>query len=681
MVWETVHVLHCVRKATSTKISTVCSVQGWSKTVYLNSSQLIPENINIKLKIKDKKTGRYGNHFLTSDMVKFVINRRFIKYRVSTKFNKFDCVRFLNVMDIQCKNATKRKIVYFLNSSFNLSVKLNEIRLFLLDDLPRFFFDDVLKELQMELMLIMDKNSAINLSKMLNVKNIPLLFDVKKCIETWLKEPYNPNLILPYEVRKSLPNQDEDKEEQYKFHMKLIDHENKTGHTFMNKEEEVNNCIFVDFKYELLPNTLHFGTSINSTICETNNKLQHVTIRNAERSLSYFWNSNVYTSQDDIKDEKANEEQLIAIKNSFSFLYSCIVGGPGTGKSWLIEKIACRWFEQKKGRKVLILSSYHQPLKNLQQRFNYDFIEYSTITSFSGTQTTSEYLIIVEEVGVCTMIDLHKVFKLSHTQRITKITMFGDHNQLKPIGAGQPLYDFMKLYPSSVTTLTKNMRSNSKVLIENLDNVLSVNTDLVVDEDQFDWVNNVTEISLENKLDFFNSFMSNFDFQKDVVIVQSNSVRRIFNTLLHNRSFKCTFNDAKWNDKRRFIVKTRLICLKTHPDQLYTNGTRATVIKNFGHKLIIEADDGKKYNIKNMERYWDLAYSITAHKAQGSEYDHVYIYTFNDYPVSRDWLYTSISRAKKKVTYLVPPRQHDHGVFNPPRINESLLCKNNKRKR
>lgn len=53
---------------------------------------------------------------------------------------------------------------------------------------------------------------------------------------------------------------------------------------------------------------------------------------------------------------------------------------------------------------------------------------------------------------------------------------------------------------------------------------------------------------------------------------------------------------------------------------------------------------------------FDYAYAITCHASQGSEFDHVVIYAsdmWGSYDMRRKWLYTAITRAKKKLTIII----------------------------
>lgn len=70
-----------------------------------------------------------------------------------------------------------------------------------------------------------------------------------------------------------------------------------------------------------------------------------------------------------------------------------------------------------------------------------------------------------------------------------------------------------------------------------------------------------------------------------------------------------------------------------------------------------EKYDGYNPEHRQLERF-TFAYAITCHKSQGSEFDNVVIY---NEPIGRGverqrWLYTAITRGKKKVTLVEPPQ-------------------------
>jgi len=80
--------------------------------------------------------------------------------------------------------------------------------------------------------------------------------------------------------------------------------------------------------------------------------------------------------------------------------------------------------------------------------------------------------------------------------------------------------------------------------------------------------------------------------------------------------------------------------------------------------LMTERPDGSQV-MYNPQRNIELAYAITTHKAQGSEYDNV-VYILNKssyYTHSRPNFYTAITRAKKKVTLVTDQRSMSSSLF------------------
>ena len=95
-------------------------------------------------------------------------------------------------------------------------------------------------------------------------------------------------------------------------------------------------------------------------------------------------------------------------------------------------------------------------------------------------------------------------------------------------------------------------------------------------------------------------------------------------------------------------------------------------INTFAEELTVEFDEGKMvdYSFKQLEEL-ELAYAITIHKSQGSEYPAVVIPLLGGPKMlmNRNLLYTAVTRAKKCVTIV-----GDDETFN-------LMIKNNSQQR
>ena len=76
-------------------------------------------------------------------------------------------------------------------------------------------------------------------------------------------------------------------------------------------------------------------------------------------------------------------------------------------------------------------------------------------------------------------------------------------------------------------------------------------------------------------------------------------------------------------------------------------------INEYAETMTVEFDEGRMvdYSLKNLDEL-ELAYAITIHKSQGSEYPAVVIPLLNgpQMLMNRNLLYTAVTRAKKCVT-------------------------------
>lgn len=155
--------------------------------------------------------------------------------------------------------------------------------------------------------------------------------------------------------------------------------------------------------------------------------------------------------------------------------------------------------------------------------------------------------------------------------------------------------------------------------------------------------------------------------EADQVIVGLNKTRVAFNSRFREKLGLAGIKYPVTNDK--------LICLRNNHARGIFNGmiayatADADIISPQTLRLDIEdfedlkvwdgnfrGEERQHVMFKDLDRF-DYGYAITAHKSQGSEWDHVLVY---EQPIGKDavgrrrWLYTAITRAKKKVTLVKP---------------------------
>lgn len=158
--------------------------------------------------------------------------------------------------------------------------------------------------------------------------------------------------------------------------------------------------------------------------------------------------------------------------------------------------------------------------------------------------------------------------------------------------------------------------------------------------------------------------------EADQLIVGRNKTRAEWNK---------RFRERKGFDSKLPMIGDKIICLKNNHEIGLFNGMIGTCqrecnINQGSERYLLDFDqirglfvwvgdvmgeghkyDGYKKEHRELERF-NFAYAITCHKSQGSEFDNVVVY---NEPVGRDetarrWLYTAITRGKKKVTLVEP---------------------------
>jgi hypothetical protein len=750
MTWTDLICLKSEYQNDSTRITTTATIKKWSDVIYINGSHFVPRNCDIRVMLTSNSSGnKTGKKYWRASKVKVTANRTFIletlkanlHWLAEKEVKKFENIRGQNECEseemyialwleyIETTNFEKKVLGPMKELAHHLElISLNVYHLTFRDQL----IQNGLTSCQSLIISLLLEDTLLH-----NNKTLP-----RDLARLWIERPYSPYLKgLPDKVRRDLclsssTVQDPNEHIRFAAH-KILENVERTGNTFMkltHLENELRKKGIVmdisilekDDKYEkLIYNKLNFLR--NPTLSISNDMIQHLDVRSAEEGLLSLWDSMCNTTKEshniyeDYDVSSLNTEQRIAFSRVYQNRISCVTGGPGRGKTWLSQRLCDSWRQLHEGP-VLVCSSYHQPLKNLQkgmkgtpmlQPFAFRTICSCVTSKFRplfcncykhdvySTKKKANHgpaLLIIEEAGVCTMVDLYNIIRRAldvdcYDIGKVSIAMIGDDKQLKPIGAGQPFADFIKLYPLQVTRLVKNMRSSSPNICHNIEAIS--NGDIVMKEGpDFLWHRDVPMISSPNE-SFFKKYLSKFNLDNDVMIVHKNDTREILNLMLHNKHLDVLCSRSMVSKHvvsrlilttsyscERFVKGTRVICKKTgvFEETFVTNGTCGTIVESSvhqsnankimtNHTIKVECDDGNY--ILSDYRLWELAYCLTAHKAQGSEYDCPYVYSVNDFFVARDWLYTAVSRAKQKVVYMVPNVQHKAAILDHP-VRQSL---------
>ena len=392
-----------------------------------------------------------------------------------------------------------------------------------------------------------------------------------------------------------------------------------------------------------------------------------------------------------------------AVREAASNGLLVITGGPGTGKTTTINTII-RYFEEE-GLDIFLAAPTGRAAKRMSETTG---VEARTIHRMlevnGGAEGNAGFernednpletdVIIIDEMS---MVDVSLMYHLLKAVLPgTRMILVGDVNQLPSVGAGSVLRDIIESGRFHVVRLTKVFRQAAQ-------------SDIIVNAHR---INRGEPVSLDNKsMDFF--FLKRFE--ADVII-------RVAIQLIHQKLPK--FVDAAPFDiqvltpmRKGLLGVERLNGIlqqylnppssdkKEHEyhDIIFREGDKVMQIKNnyqleweirseygiaiekgmgifngdmgvirtintYAETMTVEFDEARlvDYSLKQLEEL-ELAYAITIHKSQGSEYPAVVIplLTGPRMLMNRNLLYTAVTRAKKCVTLVGDDRTFQGMIAN-----------------
>jgi DNA replication protein DnaC len=314
-------------------------------------------------------------------------------------------------------------------------------------------------------------------------------------------------------------------------------------------------------------------------------------------------------------------EQYEALKNSVTNHVSCLIGGAGTGKSFVTSEIVEQLMLN--GKRVTVLAPTHKAKEALQSKLKRGTVQ--TIHSFVYGRSGETDVIVIDEAG---MIPTELMSKLAGVYNNEQLVFVGDKNQIPPIGYGRPFEVIQEIFPT--VELKANRRSEAKDIIALGREIINEPFNANIAQNNIYLVDTVEEafkLGAEVLL----------TFTRDGV-KKANEIQRIKGEPAIDKGF--SIGDkiiAKTNTKRFFN------------GQLFTIITWNKATDGQGNTVTFRTP----YELSNN---FDLAYGLTIHKSQGSEWDVVaYQPTDKD---TKNLAYVAVTRAKKKLIIVggFPPR-------------------------
>lgn len=389
-----------------------------------------------------------------------------------------------------------------------------------------------------------------------------------------------------------------------------------------------------------------------------------------------------------------DEMQKKAVREAAGHGLLILTGGPGTGKTTTINAII-RYFEGE-GAEIRLAAPTGRAAKRMTEATGYEAQTIHRLLELTGMPEDDREgqpihfernaenpleadVIIIDEMS---MVDIHLIHSLLMAVTAgTRLILVGDENQLPSVGPGNVLRDIIRSEQFPVVELKKIFRQASE-------------SDIVVNAHK---INKGEQVEINNKSrDFF--FLKRYD--ADIII-------RVVIALIQEKLPKYVeakpFEIQVLTPMRKGLLGVERLnqILQRYlnpPDAtkkekeigqgLFREGDKVMQVRNnyqleweirgrygipiekgvgvfngdtgiiktindFAETAEVEFEDGRwaEYSFKQLDEL-ELAYAVTIHKSQGSEYPAVIIPLLSGprMLMNRNLLYTAVTRARKCVT-------------------------------
>ncbi|MCR5431357.1 MAG: ATP-dependent RecD-like DNA helicase [Lachnospiraceae bacterium] len=407
-------------------------------------------------------------------------------------------------------------------------------------------------------------------------------------------------------------------------------------------------------------------------------------------------------------DVELDDLQKRAVREAYKHGVFILTGGPGTGKTTTIRAMIS--FFEKKGMTILIAAPTGRAAKRITETTGREALTVHRLLGCQGVpddpaggrrgrfrfeKNEDEPLeadaIIIDEMSMIDLPLMHALLKA--VCQGTRLILVGDSNQLPSVGPGNVLKDILGSHRFNAVCLTRIFRQamESDIIVgahminrgevPKLDNkskdffmmerhstgdIRGVIANLVggrlaryVEEDQFD-----VQILTPMKKGELGTISLNSLLQQFLNPPEEGRRQMEFRDVIFREGDKVmqTKNDyhLEWEVRERGFVKS------TGTGIYNGDMGRIREINTFAQHILIEFDDSRfvEYPFSQLDEL-ELAYAVTIHKSQGSEYPAVVIplLTGPTQLFNRNILYTAVTRAKKCVV-IVGSRQTVTAMVN-----------------
>lgn len=411
-----------------------------------------------------------------------------------------------------------------------------------------------------------------------------------------------------------------------------------------------------------------------------------VTIMDEARPLTLNFDREIefYQKINDITLHPTQKEAISMALNSGAVV---ITGGPGTGKTTIIKCII--YLLERMGTTYSLAAPTGRASKRMSEATGRNAATIHRLLEFNkASDSTFVYnernplpqdVYIVDEVSMADEFIFNALLRAM--PRSSKLILVGDKDQLPSVGAGSVLADIIQSELMPVIALSHIYRQAEDSFI--VTNAHIINKGVMPEPDKrssdffFDYQTD-PNVALEHTIQFCTKRIVNYlNVTPDDIQVLAPLKKGEIGVIALNKALQSALNPSSYVKKEITVGQTvfregdRVIQISNNYDIIWervdgdtsTNGEgvfngdigKIVAINKGEMSVTVRFEDGRVavYPPENLDQL-SLAYAVSVHKSQGSEFKVVILVVerYNPMVLSKNLLYTAVTRAKNMVVLI-----------------------------
>ena len=356
-------------------------------------------------------------------------------------------------------------------------------------------------------------------------------------------------------------------------------------------------------------------------------------------------------------DFPLGEDQIKALNILHSSGVKIITGGPGTGKTTTLKEIIRIYEHMYPNHKICLAAPTGRAAQRMAEATGKEATTIHRLLHYNPYEEREEQeeldgdFFIIDEMSMVDVLLFSMLLQAIPSGAL--VLLVGDEDQLAAVGAGNVLHDLIVSGWIETYRLTKIFRQEgTNSIIENYFKIHHSDWKFIQD-DRFEIIKTDSASSSRKVLSDIISEYDKKGLFSDLQVL-STTQKYDCGTVSINKMIQSIVNGGKKGFNfgiYQYRLHDKIILTKNNYDKDYYNGDVGEVV-NIGQSTVTVEINGREIELEGEElEDLQLAYAITTHKAQGSEYPIVVVLLpMNPINMLQLRLFgTAISRAKEKV--------------------------------